>query len=54
MNQNKTLKILLNLTYIEILISIALLFYYSLKPDIELGIFVIGFIFLSTIIFYIK
>jgi len=53
MNENKTLKILLNLTYIEILISIALLCYYSLKPNIELGIFVVGFIFISTIIYYI-
>lgn len=53
MNKNISLKILLNLTYIEILISLCILCYYGLKPDVELGIFIIGFIFISTILYYI-
>ncbi len=53
MNLNKILKVLQLFTLGEIFISIALLFYYVSKPDVGLGVFVIGFIFISTIIYYI-
>lgn len=53
MTLNKLLKFLQLTTLGGIFISIALLFYYSSKPDVGLGIFVVGFIFISTIIYYI-
>jgi hypothetical protein len=48
MSLNKILKVLQLFTLGEIFISIVLLFYYSSKPDVGLGVFVIGFIFIST------
>lgn len=53
MSLNKTLKVLQLFTLGEVFISIALLFYYASKPDVGLGIFVIGFIFISTMLYYI-
>lgn len=53
MSLNKILKFLQIITLGGIFISIVLLFYYSSKSDVGLGIFVIGFIFISTMIYYI-
>lgn len=52
MGLNKILKVLLLFTLGEMFISIILLFYYSVKPDVGLGIFVIAFVFISTAIYY--
>lgn len=53
MSLKRILKVLQLFTLGEIFISIALLFYYASKPDVGLGIFVIGFIFISTMLYYI-
>lgn len=52
MGLNKILKVLVLFTLAEMFISIILLFYYSVKPDVGLGIFVIAFVFISTAIYY--